>query len=134
VTDRSVPIQLDRLRHLRYTFNDIADMQAVRRDIFERELSDFSVLRTVLWGGLRHEDPALQPYPAGMVRTGEIIEALLDSGQVSIADLASKCNEAISTSSTIKAVRKSIEEKTQATPQGEAGAPSKNLQGTGSQS
>jgi hypothetical protein len=61
MTDRSVPIQLDKLRHLRFTFNDIADMQAASPGIFDKDLTDFSVVRTYLWGGLRHEDKNLQP-------------------------------------------------------------------------
>ena len=40
MTDRSVPIQLDKLRHLRFTFNDIADMQAASPGIFDKDLTE----------------------------------------------------------------------------------------------
>jgi hypothetical protein len=124
---------LDRLRHLRFTFNDIADMQAVSPLIFEKGMGDFSVIRTFLWGGLRHEDPELQPYPAGEQKLGEIIEELLESEKTTIPDLASACTKAMNASTTIKSILKKKEQREKeqrATAAG--GAPSKNLQETGS--
>lgn len=129
MTDRSVPIMLDRLRHLRFRFNDIADMQAVSPLIFEKEMGDFSVVRTFLWGGLRHEDPELQPYPAGEQKLGEIIEDLLESEKTTIPDLVIACTKAMNTSATIKSILKKKEQQA-ATAAG--GPPSKNSQETGS--
>jgi hypothetical protein len=128
MTDRSVPIQLDKLRHIRYTFNDIADMQAVSPLIFEKEMGDFSVIRTFLWAGLRHEDPEIAPYPEGERKVGEIIEELLVSEKVTIPDLVNTCTKAMNTSATIKSI---LKKKEQVKP-AEGGAPSKNSQETGS--
>jgi hypothetical protein len=128
VTDRSVPIQLDKLRHLRFTFNDIADMQAVSPHIFEKEMGDFSVIRTFLWAGLRHEDQELAAYPAGEQKIGEIVEGLLESEKVTAPDLVEACTKAMNTSATIKSILKKKKQKTEAA----GGAPSKNLQETGS--
>ena len=130
MTDRSVPIQLDKLRHLRFTFNDIADMQAVSPLIFEKEMGDFSVVRTFLWAGLRHEDPSLASYPEGERKVGEIIEELLVSEKTSIPDLVTACTKAMNTSATIASILKKKEQRAQATA---GGPPSKNLQETGSQ-
>jgi hypothetical protein len=130
MTDRSVPIQLDKLRHLRFQFNDIADMQAVSPGIFDKDLTDFSAVRTYLWGGLRHEDKDLQPWPAGEKKIGEIVEALLDEEQVTVADIVRKCNEAMAVSTTMTSVRKSNAERKKTAErektEGEAGAPTKN--------
>jgi len=124
MTDRSVPIQLDKLRHLRFTFNDIADMQAVSPGIFDKDLTDFSVVRTYLWGGLRHEDKDLQPWPAGEKKIGEIIETLLDEERITVADIVRKCNEAMAVSMTMTSIRKSNAERKKT--EGEAGTPAKN--------
>ena len=128
MTDRSVPIQLDKLRHLRFTFNDIADMQAVSPLIFEKEMGDFSVIRTFLWAGLRHEDPELASYPVGERKVGEIIEELLVSEKVTIPDLVTACTKAMNTSATIKSILKKKEQRAQDA----GGPPSKNSQETGS--
>lgn len=124
MTDRSDPIQLDKLRHLRFTFNDIADMQAVSPGIFDKDLTDFSVVRTYLWGGLRHEDKDLQPWPAGEKKIGEIIETLLDEERITVADIVRKCNEAMAASMTMTSIRKSNAERKKT--EGEAGTPGKN--------
>ena len=128
MTDRSIPIQLDRLRHIRFTFNDLADLQAVSPLIFQKDMGDFSVIRNFLWAGLRHENPQLQPYPAGALRLGEIIETWLETDQGTMSDLISKCTEAMNASLTIKSLLKKKGE--QETPV--EGDPSKNLQETGS--
>ena len=127
MTDRSVPIQLDKLRHIRFTFNDIADMQAVSPHIFEQEMANFSTIRTFLWAGLRHEDPQLQPHPAGERRVGEIIETWLDEGKGTVPDLIRKCTEAMRVSSAISSIAKKEETKPD-----DGSTPSKNLQETGS--
>jgi hypothetical protein len=128
VTDRSVPIQLDKLRHIRFTFNDLADMQVVSPTIFEKDLGDLSTIRMFLWAGLKHEDPLLQPYPAGERKIGEIIETWLDEGTGTIPDLVKKCTEAMRISSSISSITKKPE---QIMPD-EGVIPSKNLQETGS--
>jgi hypothetical protein len=131
VTDRSVPIQLDRLRHIRFTFNDLADMQAVSPSIFEKEMGNFSTIRTFLWAGLKHEDPLLQPYPAGERRTGEIIETWLADGKGTITDLVKVCTEAMRTSASISSITKKTEQETPAAIV-EGATPPKNSQETGS--
>jgi hypothetical protein len=124
VTERSVPITLDRLRHLRFTFNDIADMQAVSPGIFDKDLTDFSVVRTYLWAGLRHEDKSLEQWPAGEKKIGEILETLLEEEKIVIAEVVRKCNEAMEVSLTMTSIRKSNAERKVA--KGEAGTPTKN--------
>jgi hypothetical protein len=85
----AVPIELDKLRHIRYRFNDIADMQAIMPDVFKRDIAQLPTLRLFLWAGLKHEDPALTT-----TAVGELIEEYLEKGG-RIPDLADSVTKAM---------------------------------------
>lgn len=97
MTDRSVPIKLDRVRHLRYSFNDIADIEDALGVYFPEVAQapvSFRILRVLLWGGLKWEDKALRQNPAGLVATGNILQDWIDNGG-SMKEVYAKCSEGI---------------------------------------
>lgn len=85
---RSVTIVLDKERHLRYDLNAIAliseKLQLTLRlghlveDLVSRPIP-VAGLRTILWAGLRHEDPALTEEQLGAMVDAEQIPELLRS-------------------------------------------------------
>lgn len=131
MTDRSVPITLDKLRHLRYSFNDLADLQAANPSIFEADMGAFSTIRTFLWAGLKWEDPELQPYPRGERLVGDIVEEWIAAGNGTHTDIGNKITEAMKISVTVTAIEKRLDEKKKAA-QGAGATPSKNSLATGS--
>lgn len=83
MTDRSVTIKLDRVRHLRYSFNDIADIEDTLEMYFPKVAQapvSFKIVRALLWGGLKWEDKSLRPNPAGLVIVGTIIQDWIENG------------------------------------------------------
>jgi hypothetical protein len=97
MTDRSVTIELDRVRHLRYTFNDIADIEDALGmyfpDIVQAGFS-FKITRALLWGGLKWEDKTLRTNPAGLLNTGDLINEWTNNGG-NLSDLYNKCGEGL---------------------------------------
>jgi hypothetical protein len=78
------PITLDKVRHLRYTPNAIADIEEVLGQGFGTLLSSGTQTgvrhaRAFLWGGLKHEDRRLQA-PGGLERAGELIGTWYEHG------------------------------------------------------
>jgi len=78
------PITLDKVRHLRYSANDIADIEEVLDAGFGVLMSPdakigFRHARAFLWGGLKHEDRRLQ-LPRGLDFAGELIEQWYEKG------------------------------------------------------
>lgn len=77
-------ITLDKVRHLRYSANDIADIEEVLDAGFRTLMSSdakigFRHARAFLWGGLKHEDRKLQA-PGGLERVGGLIEQWYQDG------------------------------------------------------
>lgn len=73
-------VELDRLRHLRYTANDLIDAEEVLRAglpglLMDPNFGGFRLIRALLYVGLRHEDPGLT-----LAKTGDIIDALYKKG------------------------------------------------------
>jgi hypothetical protein len=97
MTDRSVTITLDRVRHLRYSFNDIADIEDALGmyfpDVAQAKVS-FKILRALLWGGLKWEDKVLRQNPAGLVTIGNILQEWIEKGG-SKDDLYKMCSDGI---------------------------------------
>lgn len=75
MTSRSVLVQMDRPRHLSFSFNALADMIDMDPQILRRPISHISALRVYLWAGLKDEDPQITP-----ARVGEIVEEFLIAG------------------------------------------------------
>jgi hypothetical protein len=97
-----VPIQLDKLRHLRFSANDLADIEEVMGGATIGELLNrnrgFRLARVMLWAGLRHEDPALVPSRTGIPAAGNLIETWFKDGET-ITSLFVKIDEAMTTAS-----------------------------------
>lgn len=79
-----VNIELDKPRRLRFTFNDLADVDAKLGSSVLYMLADperiaerfnFNVFRTLLWAGLKWEDHTLT-----VERVGNIIDSYLEKG------------------------------------------------------
>lgn len=97
MTDRSVTIELDKVRHLRYSFNDIADIEDALGMYFPEIVEakgSFKIVRALVWGGLKWEDKTLRSNPAGIEKTGEVIETWIGKGGT-LKDLYEKCAEGI---------------------------------------
>lgn len=76
---RAVPVELDRPRRLRYTFNSLCILQdrlGLRADelLTESKLG-FKQVRAFLWSGLIEEDPSLTPEAVG-----EMVQDYLERG------------------------------------------------------
>lgn len=92
---RSIPIILDRPRNLRFDINAIGDadfyLRATLLEILQQAVSGVGMrvsdIRTLLWAGLKHEDPHLSQAAAG-----NLIQVAIDGGtpmhelQAKIAD------------------------------------------------
>jgi hypothetical protein len=87
-----VPVKLDRLRHLKFSFNALADLQDADPLIFTKDVGSLPVIRRYLWAGLKHEDPTLTEE-----EIGDILETWLGKGG-DILELAAKVGEAINIS------------------------------------
>ena len=92
-----VPIRLDRVRTLKYTFNAFAEFEELTGNSIQTVFADpqnlgFGSIRNLLWAGLTHEDASLT-----VTKVGELIE-LADG------DNLTKKIESI-TSSVVKAVQ-----------------------------
>ncbi len=77
-------ITLDKVRHLRYTANAIADIEEVLGEGLQSLLSSNKAAgvrhaRAFLWGGLKHEDRRLQT-PGGIERAGDLINTWYENG------------------------------------------------------
>jgi hypothetical protein len=97
MTDRSIPIELDKVRHLRYTFNDIADIEDALDMYFPDIIAagfSFKITRALLWGGLKGEDKSLRQRPAGLLKVGEIIEEWIKEGG-KLPDLYEQCGKGL---------------------------------------
>ncbi len=71
---RGVPVQLDKLRHLRFSLRTMREVrEEFGKDALASGLEGDSVAK-MLWYGLKHEDPELTP---------EIIEDIVDLEQLS---------------------------------------------------
>lgn len=78
------PITLDKVRHLRYTANSIADIEELMGEGLNSLLSDGSIVgmrhaRAFLWGGLKHEDRKLLG-SRGVQSAGNLIESWYQNG------------------------------------------------------
>ena len=89
---RSVPVKLDRLRHLKFSFNALADLQDADPLIFTKDVGSLPVIRRYLWAGLKHEDPTLTEE-----KIGDILDSWLENGG-DIVELPGKVGEAIASS------------------------------------
>jgi|TARA_R110000824_G_scaffold190282_3_gene371747 hypothetical protein len=69
-----VPIRLDRVRTLKFTFNAFAEFETMTGQSIQGVFSDsesigFNMMRNLLWAGLMHEDATLT-----VKKTGELME------------------------------------------------------------
>lgn len=97
MTERSVAISLDKTRHLRYSFNDIADIEDALGMYFPDVVTagfSFRITRALLWGGIKWEDKSLRSNPAGLLATGDIIQAWVEKGG-KLDVLYNKCGEGL---------------------------------------
>jgi hypothetical protein len=86
---KSVMIQLDKIRNLRYGMNALVTIEELTgKSITKIDLSDISMkdLRTILFAGLYHEDKELTPEKVG--------DLLDEYGNLS--EIAEKLGEALS--------------------------------------
>tara|TARA_R110002020_G_scaffold455087_1_gene671103 strand:- start:205 stop:579 length:375 start_codon:yes stop_codon:yes gene_type:complete len=65
-----VPIRLDRVRTLKFTFNAFAEFETMTGQSIQGVFSDsesigFNMMRNLLWAGLTHEDATLTVKKAG---------------------------------------------------------------------
>jgi len=120
MTSRSVPVKLDRLRHLKFSFNALADLQDIDPKIFTKNLGDLAVIRRYLWAGMKHEDNALTEQ-----KVGEILEDYVEQDG-DLIDLSSKIGDAI------EGAVFSKRSKTEPSQKPNEGAPSKNSAKIGS--
>ena len=65
-----VPIRLDRVRTLKFTFNAFAEFETMTGQSIQGVFSDsesigFNMMRNLLWAGLMHEDATLTVKKAG---------------------------------------------------------------------
>lgn len=89
MSSRIVPVTLDRPRLLKFSFNALADIQNIDpAGLFKYEGS-MPVLRLLLWGGLKHEDPELT-----LTKVGEIIDKWLEDGGI-YEDLVTTVQDAL---------------------------------------
>ena len=78
------PITLDKVRHLRYSANAVADLEELLGEGFASLLSDQKNVgirhaRAFLWAGLKHEDRKLQT-PRGIEEAGRLVEVWYENG------------------------------------------------------
>jgi len=78
-------ITIDKVRHLRYSANSVADIEEVLGAGFGTLLSTKSTVgvrhaRALLWGGLKHEDRRLQT-DRGLELTGGLIDKWYADGK-----------------------------------------------------
>lgn len=78
------PIKIDKVRHLRFTVNARVDIETELGVGFYILFGDMRRMsyrdaRVLLWGGLKHEDRALQGRD-GVKRAGDLIETWEDNG------------------------------------------------------
>jgi hypothetical protein len=100
MSSRIIPIELDKPRNLKYSFNAFADMQSVDSVIFLRPADSPLAIRVLLWGGLKHEDPTLTPS-----KVGDILDVWLETGGDFDA-LVKTVDEALNNSTFAKRKRK----------------------------
>jgi len=90
---RSVLLQLDRERHLRYDINALADLEQVLGINLAQPVGlhqiGLNALRGFLWAGLKHEDPTLT-----LAGAGTLLQDHLAAGR-DIVDVAAKMREAM---------------------------------------
>lgn len=88
---KSILIELDKPRHLRFDYNALCDVE----DMLGKPLSEIGTpglreTRTMLYCGLKHEDRSLTP-----TRLGDILDAIInDKGFEVMEYIAEKVNEA----------------------------------------
>jgi hypothetical protein len=80
----TTPISLDKVRHLRYSANDIADIEELMGEGFVSLISSTNIVgvrhaRAFLWGGLKHEDRRLLG-KRGVESAGDLIKVWYDNG------------------------------------------------------
>ena len=80
-----ITITLDKVRHLRYSANAIADIEEELGAGLSVLLSPSTGIgvrhaRAFLWGGLKHEDRRLTA-PGGIEKTGDLIQEWYDRGE-----------------------------------------------------
>ena len=82
---KSVPVMLDKERHIRFDLNAFAELEEATGNTLTDSIDDIGkgslkTVRTVLWAGLVWEDPDLTPQMVGacigMHNLGEVTEAL----------------------------------------------------------
>lgn len=98
---RTVEIQLDRPRRLKFDWNALADFEDAGGDFNKAAISGFKTLRLLLWAGLKWNDPVMTKAVAGdliqqyveqdgqtIATLGDIVKkALVDSGVIPAAEL-----------------------------------------------
>jgi hypothetical protein len=80
----STTIKIDKVRHLRYTVNTRADIEAELGVPFHVPLGNMRRMsyrdaRVLLWGGLKHEDPELRGKD-GVIKAGDLIDVWEKNG------------------------------------------------------
>lgn len=75
---RPIPIELDKLRHVRYTWKSIIDIEHKARQPLRVIINRGAIEDTLhlLWGGLKTEDPTLT-----VDQVGDLIQQHLDAGK-----------------------------------------------------
>jgi len=90
-------IELDRMRTLRFDINAMADFEDVYgkslMDVLATGMISFSALRSLLWAGLKHEDPQLARQ--GPQAAGEIAQAWIEKSGGDIAQLSKIVTDAL---------------------------------------
>ena len=85
---KSVPVMLDKERHIRFDLNAFAELEEVTGKTLTDSIDDIGkgslkTVRTVLWAGLVWEDPELTPVMVGsfigMHNLSEVTVALTDA-------------------------------------------------------
>jgi hypothetical protein len=103
------PIEIDKMRRLRYDFNAIADMEAATGKTMTQLLialynSSFYAARAVMWTGLKHEDESLT-----ILQTGELASCWMEKSGGNMGDLIKVLIDALQTAGWIVPLEESEE-------------------------
>jgi hypothetical protein len=94
---KTIPIELDKMRNLRFDINAMADFEEVYgktlMELLATGMISFSGLRALLWAGLKHEDKQLGA--AGPQKAGEIAQAWIDKSNGDVTQLTQIVTDAL---------------------------------------
>ena len=99
VRDLGVAIELDKVRHMKFSLNALCDLQDEYGDVIDvftkaTEQQDFKMIRKLLFVSLRDEDEALEERTVGklidMQNLNYVMEALTDALTASVPESEGK--------------------------------------------